>query len=151
MLAALDSSLVLRWRPHPADAPDAVARALARIPPVELSQGRPLAEDLDWCDVLVTSQSTALIEAILVGVPSFVHVTPEYERELGWVAPERAFFHAEDLVPRFARWMAALESGDPLANDADARARHALFGPTEKPRPFREALAVLLDEGRSAG
>jgi hypothetical protein len=137
--AAHDDVLEFRWRPHPADNPAALERALARAPDVELSRGRSLAEDLDWCDVLVSGQSTALVEAVLGGVPSFVHVTPEYEDDLDWVPSTRTFFHAEDIVEPFLEWVRALRRGDAI--DVEADARRALFGPEGRPVTLREALA----------
>src|SRR5688500_506577 len=57
---ALGDELEFRWRPHPADENEAVARGHARAPFVSLSRDQPLAEDLDGCDVLISGNSTAL-------------------------------------------------------------------------------------------
>lgn len=142
------SDLSFRWRPHPADERDPVERAHRESAFVALSLDRPLADDLNECDVLVSGQSTALIEAVLGDVPFFVHVIPELEAELDWVPPERRFFRAEEAVGMFSDWVEALRRGDPRASEPSARARRALFGPEGTPRSLHEGLATLSRQDR---
>jgi hypothetical protein len=142
--AALGDDLEFRWRPHPADEDGAVARGLARVPFVTLSRNRPLADDLDACDVLISGRSTALIEAVVAGVPFFVHAPPGMEPDVEWAPAERRFFHAEDVVAPFIAWADALAGNSPEASDADRRARLALFGPSARPRSFHDAVESLM-------
>lgn len=148
--AELGDHLEFRWRPHPADEDAAVARGHAKVPFVALSRSRSLADDLDECDVLVSTQSTALVEACAGDVPCFVHVTPELDTELAWVPPERRFFRAEEIVAPFVAWVEALRRGDPGANDASRRARVALFGPSGRARSLYDAIQSLSSSGLSA-
>jgi hypothetical protein len=139
--AKFGDDLEFRWRPHPADEDAAIARGHARVPFVVLSRGRSLAQDLDDCDVLISTQSTALVEAVVGDVPFFAHLIPG--AGLTWVPPERLFFHADELVPRFTEWVEALRREDPQADEPTRRARRALFGDTGHPRSLLEGIASL--------
>lgn len=139
---ATGGELSFRWRPHPVDEDEPVARGLAKVPFIELSRTRPLEEDLDWCDVLVTVASTAMVEAALGDVPIFVHALPEFEPEFSFMPPERRFFRAEEFLAKFQAYVEAVRRGDPAASAADARGKVGLFGKTGRPRTVHEAFGL---------
>ena len=60
-----------RWRPHPADSPDEVAKARRLHPAMELSVGVVLERDLEWADAVITVHSSAMFEALFADVPVF--------------------------------------------------------------------------------
>ncbi len=139
--ALVGEELQFRWRPHPADLPHVLerTRALIGLDAVTVSRGSPLAEDADWADLIVTSQSTALIEVLFIGVPVFVHTVPDL-RDLplmDYLHPARQFWRA----PEGARMIARFMERDALGPDRLApehRALVMLFGPTGEPVPMHE-------------
>jgi hypothetical protein len=134
---------VFRWRPHPADSPEAVSRSAEGLP-AELSRARPLAEDLAWADVVVSTISTALLHALLVDLPVLVHVTPDLEGapQESPFSRDRTFFLASDGVEKLDAVVTALAAPDLL--EPERRARTILFGETKAPSPLTEAVASLI-------
>ena len=133
--------LRFRWRPHPADDEAVVQETLRANPGIELSRGRALQEDVDWAEIVISSQSSVAIESLLAGVPVFVHIqppSPEAPYILAFDASRR-FFWARESVPLFAACVRAMESGDPAALEPERRTRVALFGPSGEP-PRLDAL-----------
>jgi hypothetical protein len=144
---ALGPGAEIRWRPHPADDDESIARTLATVRDVERSVGRNLHDDVTWADVIVCSPSSTLFEVMLAGVPVFLHLTPDYAETPAsdFVAPSRTFFRAEELEPKLTACVEALRRGDPEALAPERDARFALLGPTGEPIALHEA---LLDEVR---
>src|ERR1700690_28765 len=66
------------WRPPPADNDRAIQRFLGRLSGVELSRGRALADDVAWSDVVISSLSSAAVEALFAGVPIFIQPMPMF-------------------------------------------------------------------------
>jgi hypothetical protein len=134
------ADLEFRWRPHPADVLARVLRDLGDTTDVELSRGRPLEEDAAWADVIVSSNSTAVIEMMFAGVPVFLHNLAEFDGlpATSFLARERVFFHAEDGARRVAAWLDRFASrpSDGLAPERAARV--ALFGAAGVPVPMTE-------------
>jgi len=118
-----------RWRPHPADDPQRVQRTLQALSGVHLSQGAPLEEDVGWASIVVSSMSSALIEALFAGVPVFVQLPPHFDglHVFSFVPRERAFFYADDLWPKLLDVQGALERGLD-ASEPERQARQMLFG-----------------------
>lgn len=136
----------VRWRPHPADDKDAIAKALSTSPGLERSSpNAELAEDLGWADVVVCSPSSSLFQALLVDVPVFLHLTPEYAvtPAADFMHDSRTFFRAEELVPKLAACLQQLEAKAADALAPERAARTALFGPTGTPLSFSEAFAPI--------
>jgi hypothetical protein len=131
-----------RWRPHPADMAWAVRATLNEYPNVDLSPGCSLGEDAAWADIVITSSSSIVPQFLLAGVPIFLHVRPGllHAPEVEYFASERKFFHASELQQPFAQCIAALDSGDPLALEAEKRTRESFFGSTGEPASLFEIL-----------
>ena len=131
----------VRWRPHPADHPDALSRAASHIRDLPRSS-ESLEEDFAWADCIVSSMSTTVVEAMFVGVPVFLHVPPQYEEAPNVVAlaPERRFFYAQEGARKIAE--AFLHAGA-VDTDPERRTQALFLGPTLQPRPLSEALRSL--------
>jgi hypothetical protein len=119
-----------------------IARTLRHAPSARLSNGTALEDDVDWADVVVSSMSSAAIEALFGGAPVFFHIPPHI-RDLHvfrFVAGERAFFRAEDWWPKVVAARKLRDAGqDELA--AERAARAVLFEePDGWPRPLDAAL-----------
>ena len=129
------AKLVFRWRPHPADNQAEVARAVELLDDVELSRGRPLQEDAAWADIIVSSNSTAVVEALFAGVPVFAHLLAEQSGipATSYLAAERIFYHAEDGARRIREWLDAYGDRPADGLNAERQARAALFGDTLAP------------------
>jgi hypothetical protein len=134
---------VFRWRPHPADRPEPILRAAEGLP-AELSRGHPLPQDLAWADVVISTVSTALLEALLVDLPVLIHVTPDLEGapQMSPFSPLRTFFLARDGTEKLDALVTNLADPDVLA--PERRARAALFGDGCIPRALAEAVGPLL-------
>jgi hypothetical protein len=131
-----------RWRPHPTDMQWAVSATLKQYPNVDLSHGCSLGEDAAWADIIITSSSSVVPQFLLAGVPVFLHVRHSllHASEVAYFASERKFFLASDLQEPFTQCIAALDSCDPLALDAEKRTRVAFFGSTGEPASLLEIL-----------
>lgn len=142
---AVGPNAEVRWRPHPADDREAVARTMATVTNVECSVGRDLTDDVAWADIIVCTPSSTLYQAVLADVPVFLHLTPDYaETPIGnAIVPSRTFFFAEELVPKLSACLDALKRGDPDALAAERQARTTFFGPGGQPKSFAE---VVLDD-----
>ena len=136
--AAGHRHLTFRWRPHPADNEKAIRTDHARLVNVALSRDRPLEEDVAWADVVISSNSTTVIETLFAGVPIFVHLLPEQWDipALSFLAPERLFFHAEDGAQRIGMWLTRYGATPADGLEPERLARLALFGPSGEPTPM---------------
>jgi hypothetical protein len=140
--SAVTRELEVRWRPHPGSLDRKLAPLVKRLEPlgVHVSRGRTLAADVDEADLVVSNMSTVIAEAVLTGLPIFVHVMP-----LHWAAPaadfvhpDRAFFRATDGAALIERYVERAKAGavDPVP---EAFMRERLFGPTGRPQPLNVA------------
>lgn len=124
-----------RWRPHPADDAALVAEDARDVPFVECSTAAALDDDLDWSDAVLTYGGTTMALAIRAAVPVFVHAPPHVQAypDIQAIPPERRFFYAHELLPKFLRFVDRREVGDDdvLATD-------------------RNLCAAFSDEGRTA-
>jgi hypothetical protein len=135
-----------RWRPHPADNPAEVAEGLRQSPGLARSPSPSLEEDLAWSDIIIASNSSSSIEALLWGRPIFLHLSPSqrFLPEVLAFAEERRFFHAGDLPDKLAACLALLDRGDPLALAPEISARAALHGPdAPAPLPVLDTMIAL--------
>lgn len=134
--------LDFRWRPHPADSPVTVGELHSRLDAVELSRGRPIAEDLTWSDLIVSSASAVVFEAVFADVPLFLHAHPEQWLTpiTSFLDPTRVFFYSADVADRISQCLAHLQSGDESAVEPDRAFRARLFGESGEPRTVREGL-----------
>jgi len=125
-----DWPLDFRWRPHPAELPDLIGPVYANLEEVELSQGRPLEDDLAWADLIVSAHSSAAAEAMFVGLPVFVHLLPEMVDSpfTAYVSESRAFQSTEEAVTRIVPCLCALANGDPEVLTPEHQAQQALTG-----------------------
>src|SRR6185436_6420066 len=128
-------------------------RAMRAARDVERSRAALLEEDVAWADVVVSSLSTSIIEALFADVPVFVHVTPDFRDvpATSFLDPQRTFFRASELAPRLDACLRALANGDPEARAPEARARESLFGPGGAPRTLLDWLErpASAHEGRA--
>jgi hypothetical protein len=123
----------LRWRPHPGDDPEAVARMCAAFPELERSRGS-VDDDLRWADVLATSVSSLIMEALDYQLPVFVHETPRWDdAHLEVFAGERRFGLAQTLLEALAPCLDALRRGDPALLEPERALRRRLLGPEGQP------------------
>ncbi len=122
--------LEIRWRPHPSDVPKSVDEDARVIPSMQVSRGGPLAADLDWCDVLVSSFSTSVIEALKSGSPTFVHLMPDLLDTVlsSFVDPSRVFFRASELQPKLEAFFQVAERSTEEALRPERRALEILLG-----------------------
>jgi hypothetical protein len=134
------ADLTFRWRPHPADSEPEVQRELATLRGVELSRGRPLEEDVTWADVVVSSNSTVVIEAMFGGVPVFVHATPALwdTPALSFVSRGRLFFHATAGAQLVSEWLRDHGDHPDAGLGPEDDARRVLFGASREPIPLTD-------------
>lgn len=137
----VDSSIVLRWRPHPSDDRGRVeaTRALHAPPGMEMSlEPGALGRDLGWADILVTSISSSITEALCHPLPILVHRPPtlDWAGALSLFAPERLFQDGTDLAQKLRLCIEAVEAiqhGVPGALGPEDDLRRRFFGPTGVP------------------
>jgi hypothetical protein len=132
-LATLRWPIRLRWRPHPGDDADSVARYLARYPMLERSTASA-EQDLTEAQILVTSPSSLALEALFTGLPVFVHDVPRWDDSATTVfAPARRFGVDRSLLELIAPLLEALAAGDPSALAPERALAERLFGPGGQP------------------
>lgn len=121
------------WRPHPADDLEHVDRTLAVSPGVALQADGTLRDALGTHDVVVSSLSTSVYEALSADMPVLVHVAPEWDEApaYSFVQPQRSFFWAEEGAEKLVRMG---QSG--WALEPERLAREELYGPGGAPLPF---------------
>lgn len=141
------ATFCFRWRPHPADSPDEIQKALnASSEPIELSVG-PLSDDLAWADLVVTSMSSLIFEALLADRPVFVQILPRFRatRYAQAIDSRRKFFLLEDCIRQIAFQLGETGPG----TEPELCARRAFFGNTGWPAG-QEALWERLAQKVSA-
>ena len=115
-----------RWRPHPADSPEEIQKALqATSQSIELSTG-VLRDDLEWADLVVTSMSSLFFEALLSNRPVFTQILPRFRatRYAQAIDPRRKFFLLSDCADQIAH---QLGQGSP-GSEPENLMRQAFFG-----------------------
>jgi hypothetical protein len=143
--------LTLRWRPHPADDPEWVARIAGELPGLERSSGE-LDADLRWCHVLVSSVSSSNLEALFYDVPVFVHEIPAWDHT--WLESYdrgRLFGREHTLVEQLAPCLELLRAGDPRLLAPEQGMRRRLFGATGVPRSPGELVWPAAERGQLDG
>jgi hypothetical protein len=144
--------VALRWRPHPSDDSRRIQATLARCTePLrpELSTSRDgLQDELAWADIVVSSISSSIIEALLHPVALYVHDIPRHERDVLMTLfdTSRRFANADELTPRLAAFARARQAHATDAFAPEDRLREKFFGPSRRPRD----LGALLWPGGEA-
>jgi len=136
------SGVTFRWRPHPADNPEAVAKAHREHAKMELSVGAPLERDLEWADAVITVHSSAMFEALFADVPVFLQAQPDLwgTAATDCLDPARVFYWASDGVAVLKTCLARLELAGDQELEPERRALRHLFGATCEPRTVRAAV-----------
>jgi hypothetical protein len=120
------------------------AKLTRAAPTITISDSlqRPLPLDLAWADVAVANVSTSVVEAVLAGVPVFVHVAAWLEGvpASSFVHPSRRFFLADDGVAKVTDLVRRARAGEDVSA-ADDFALETLFGPSRRPATLAAALA----------
>lgn len=138
----------VRWRPHPSDNRRAVSRVLKHRPYLSESTNHELADDLDWSDVVISTNSSSIYEALAWRRPIFIHVRPSQRMlpETRAFGAGRCFYYARDLVDPFAACIRAMDAGDESYLAPEERAKRLLIGDIDS----SAALETLLDAVRGA-
>lgn len=146
--AAPELGLEFRWRPHPAELDGMVRDAHRMLNDVALSRGCALIEDFEWADLIISSYSSTVVEAMFAGIPAFVHLRPELEDTpfCGFIANERRFFYARDVVDRVVHCIRQLRAGDATVLLPEERGREAVVGSSQQPTALRDAMREWTSE-----
>lgn len=122
-----------RWRPHPSDVKPEIERVASQYPAFELSQQKSLDEDLLWADIVITSPSTAILNALAADLPVFVHCPPAQRNlsEMRALAGERKFYYATELTSSFSDLVNALSEDRAAAIAPDREFYKSLVGSRE--------------------
>jgi hypothetical protein len=143
VMVAFPGILQFRWRPHPCDDHEIIKRDHLRVRDLDLSLKRTIEEDIAWSDIIITSPSSTMTNALLTNRPLFVHVPPAMAslRELQAVHAKRKFFYAAELVLRIKQFLLSTleDPNEVLASERSTRT--ALFGDT--PDDLIDVLAAL--------
>lgn len=134
LLTAVDEArrkhdLTVRWRPHPGDDEECVGTALRSKPWIQRSSGT-LDDDFEWSDVVVTSLSSTIVEAMAWRRPVFVHDVPIHESAvlMSVFDPCRRFSTGAELGLKLG---SALEGGD---DEPERALLVRFFGESQVPR-----------------
>jgi len=131
----------VRWRPHPGDDPTLVQQQLSLFPTAwQLCAEKSILDSFLWADVLVTSLSSVLVEAVCGSraraMPILVHQIPLHEDVLMDIIPQaRRFSNPYQLTAALQVALRDLESDDP--GEAENELYRNLFG--WNPRPANPA------------
>ncbi len=139
-LLSSDLCRAVRWRPHPADDRALVVKTAQKYKRLELSLDRSLEDDFDWADIVVSSYSTVISQALVRGVPVFVHLMPEFQdiSLTKFLASERVYFTPQELIEKILEF---IRGGRRL--DSEEFAKVNLWGPKKTPDDFFETLERL--------
>ena len=112
---SLNKPIHLRWRPHPSDSRPRMQATLATHASLNMGvslEPYGLPQELSWADVVVTSVSSVIIEALDYAVAILVHEIPFYDSTgvLSYFSPERRFRDAADLSAKLRTCLAAIEA-----------------------------------------
>lgn len=144
-VAASGREFEVVWRPHPADDERSFAAILKRYSYLTLSRGqRSLEADLEATDLVVSSWSSALVEALRHPVPVFVHTIPYYEATGVFAAFDatRTFTTGQSLIAGFNSCLLAVERNLPGSLAAEQTLRTRFFGTSRSSRSAEMALQV---------
>ncbi len=138
--AALDMGQSLRWRPHPGDDQTAIAAELARFGPSLILSTGSLDDDLGWADLIVTSLSSTVVEALAWEKPLLIHDIPVHEADvlMALFSVTRRFRNADELARALQLAAADARSGQPLV--PEAKLRQVLFGESGQPGSIAEVV-----------
>ena len=143
---ACGEKLELRWRPHPYDDRGLVDASLARwtgdVPLTLATAPDGLQVELAWADIVITSISSSIVEAILHPVAVFVHDVPAHESGvlMSLFDASRRFGDAADLTSRFGRLVEQFKADDPARLSSEDALRESFFGPSRRPRELKALL-----------
>ena len=139
--AIMGDGRLVRWRPHPNDDRGLIELAHRAHPRIELSLHTDLAEDLAWADLAICSPTSAIVDAVRMGLPIFVQVPPAFLelQDLAALAPDRRFFYAEELAERFASYL-RLRSENPRAAALPDERLRTVFFPADAPSDVLTAM-----------
>ncbi len=145
--AVRGSSVEFRWRPHPADDPEAVNRGLRGRPYLTRSTSETCQEDVAWADVVLASISTSVVEALLGGGVVFVHLPPDHldVTPTSFIEPTRRFFWARDVVGPVCECLTAIDAG----LDVTAPERAALTKLFGSAAPSAAGQGTIVDRARA--
>ncbi len=119
-----------RWRPHPCDDREIIERDIHRVPGLDLSVKRRIEDDISWSDIIITSPSSTMIDALLAGRPLFLHVPPAMRSlvELEAVDADRKFFYAAESVAQIGQFLRTKADDPERALAPEQSTQRALFG-----------------------
>lgn len=135
-LSELGVEVEVRWRPHPGDDPTLVQKQLERFPAAwRLCTEKSILDSLSWADVLVTSLSSVLVEAVCDSrsraLPILVHQIPLHEDVLmDIIPPARRFSTQVQLTVALQGALSDLETDGP--GEAENELYRNLFGSNER-------------------
>jgi hypothetical protein len=141
--ASLSSEVEVVLRPHPEEDRAAWTRLLGDSA-VPLSEEPDLAADLARAALVVSTNSSSVIEALLYDVPVLLHRAPPVEPDslYGRVAAERLFATPAELVARVHR---LLETDD---LEPERRLLNECFGPAGLPADVLDLILSIRSDGR---
>lgn len=142
--AVLPPDCEIVWRPHPSEDKALVEASEREHPWLRRSRNAELDRDLAEADVVISTMSSAVFEALLWSRPLFLHVLPGYRwfPQMAAFAEERKFYHPDELVDSFARCVAQLAANDPRVLDPERQARAALLPSEGAPAPLDAFLSA---------
>lgn len=132
-ISSLGEPAVVRWRPHPGDDKKHIELELERHSSFERSKAA-LDDDLEWADVIVTSLSSTVIEALAFQKPLLVHDIPVHEAAvlMKLFSEGRRFRNAQELTAALSR--AVIDAGSPDGLEPEQTLRSTLFGFSGTPK-----------------
>ena len=137
----------LRWRPHPADSREAVYKTSEKYKTLNLSLTGTIEKDLNWADIVISSLSTSISQALLMGLPVFVHLIPDFQGsyQTCFISSKRIFFRSNELAPKIIEFLEHYLYRKNEAFQPEREARVALFGVLERPTGFWDGLSARYD------
>jgi hypothetical protein len=135
----------LRWRPHPSDNRQHVEATATRHASLNMSlslEPDGLPKEFVWADVVLTSISSTIAEALDYSLPILVHEIPFFDSAgvLSFFSSERLFCHADDLGPKLRDCLDAIDAESPDTLLHELALQSELFGPSRKPKPLDQLL-----------
>lgn len=131
-------SMELIWRPHPSDDRTSISKDVSRFG-LTLSTSS-LDDDLVWADIIVTSLSSTVVEALAWEKPLLIHDIPVHEADvlMSLFSPTRRFRNAAELARALELAAADAQSGQRLG--PEAKLRQLFFGESGHPADIAEVV-----------